>query len=274
MVYKVGYKKRAPMRRRNYKKTRAKAKSKVPGVTSAVQRYVKYQVHKNIENKTVSDKNQIDFGSYLFDANLHVTPVYPCSATLVIPPGIGQGNRIGNTITTRKLLLKYTLFANKQDDAVNPQPIPQEVMIWIGYLKGARSISPQGTPNFDNLYQNGSSTTGPFSNLWDTMLPLNTDMFTICKVFRHKIGNAVYTDYAGIKPNNYYTNNDFKLNLARTVDLTSCINKVLKFNDASTDSDTGLFMWMESVNADGSESNTSSRPVGMQYVLRYDYEDA
>jgi len=255
------------------RKTKSTKKKSSKGVSSAVKSYVSRAIHSKIENKTISDRNQVDFGSYTFQDDMSVRPISPSPSSLVIAQGVGQGGRVGNTITTRKLLLKYILYPNKQDDAVNPQPIPQEVMIWIGFLKGARAISPS-VPSYSLFFQDGSTSVAPYSNLWDCMLPVNQDVFTICKSFRHKLGNEVYTDYAGIKPNNYFSNNDFKLNCTKTVDLTKYLNKVIKFNDTSTQSDTGLYMWMTSVNADGTQSDTSSRPVGMKYVIRYDYEDA
>jgi len=255
---------------RGKKKTTLKSSK---GVTAAVKSYVNKTIHKKIEDKTISDASQVDFGSYTFQPDMSVRQISPSPSALVIAQGAGQGGRVGNTITTRKLLLKYILYPNKQDDAVNPQPIPQEVMIWIGFLKGARVISPSA-PSYSLFYQSGSTSVSPYSNLWDCMLPVNQDLFTICRTFRHKLGNEVYTDYAGIKPNNYFSNNDFKLNCTNTVDLTKYLNKVIKFDDASTQSDTGLYMWMTTVNADGSQSDTASRPVGMKYVIRYDYEDA
>jgi len=261
---KRGYlrKRRAPLRKKG--KTALDIK-----ITNVVNR----TIHRNLENKIVTEKNRIDFGSYVFDDTLHVTPIMPNPSSLVIPQGVKQGERIGNTIKTRRLNLKYILYPNKQDDSLNPQPVPQEVMIWIGFLKGAKVISPSA-PSFDVFYQNGSNSSPPASNLWDSMLPVNKDLFTICKTFRHKLGNAIYTDYDNLKPRNYFSNNDFKLNCANSVDLTKFLNKTIKFNDDTTLCDTGLYMWMEGVNADGSDSIVNQFPCAIQYVLTYEYEDA
>lgn len=268
---KYSKKKRAYVARKRGGKRVAGRKSS--SVSVAVKRFVKNSIHRQIENKTVSEKNEISFGSYNFQPDMSVRPLGPDPGSLVIPQGVGQGERTGNTITTRRLNLKYILYPIKQDDAVNPQPMPQEVMIWIGFLKGARVISPSAS-SYSLFFNNGSTTSAPYSNLWDCMLPVNTDLFTICKTFRHKIGNEVYSDYGGIKPNNYFSNNDFKLNSTNSVNLTKYINKVIKFVDSGTQCDTGLYMWMTAVNADGTDSVTSSRAIGMRYVLDYQYEDA
>ena len=99
------------------------------------------------------------------------------------------------------------------------------------------------------------------------------DLFHICKTIRHKVGNSVYTDYQSIKPYNYYTNNDFKYNVTRSVDLTKYINKVLKFNDTTSTCDTGLYVWMTAVPADG-QIGFADKVLRMSYIIRYDYEDA
>lgn len=262
-------------KRRVYRRNRVTRRRRVVKksvVSQAVKAYVKRTVHKNIENKTVSDKNDVDFASYLANIDLAVQNISPNPSSLVINSGVGQGERVGNTITTRKLLLKYIIHPNPQDATTNPQPVPQEVIIWIGYLRNNRMKQPD-LADYSNFFQNGSATSAPFSNLWDCMLPVNQDIFHICKTIRHKLGNSVYTDYQGIKPQNYYTNNDFKLNVTRTVDCTKYINKVLKFNDSSQVPDTGLYMWMTAVPADG-QTGFQSKVCRMSYTVRYDYEDA
>lgn len=259
-------------RRRGYAKARPR-RSKPKGVTMAVAKYVNKVVHRNVENKTVSEKNEINFAAYFVNADLKVQTISPAPSSLIINQGVGQGERIGNTIKTRKLLLKYVIFPNAYQATINDQPLPQEVIIWIGYLRNNRMKVPDAT-DFANFFQNGSGTSPPYSNLWDVTLPVNMDLFHVCKTIRHKIGHSVYSDYNGIKPSSYFSNNDFKLNASRTVDCTSYINKTLKFNDSSTVADTGLYMWMTAVNADGSIAVYNVSTIGMFYTLRYDYEDA
>lgn len=270
-----------PRRRGNARKrtkakratTKRKPVTKAKGVSQAVARYVKTVLHKNIENKVVNYKDQISFASYQAQLDLSVQPIYPSISVLQIPQGVGQGQRCGNTIKTRRLGLKYTLFPIKQvPNEQNDQPTPQDVIVWIGYLKNNRQTEPS-IVDFAAFFQEGNTAVSPVGNLWDLMSQVNTDLFTICKVFRHKVGNAIYTDYAGIKPSNYYSNNDYKLNCGMTVDLTKYINKTIKFDDDSLVSDTGLYMWMTAVNADSTIDQFTTK-VGMYWNLEYQYEDA
>lgn len=266
------YRSRRPVKVQKRKFVRSK---KPKGVSAALAKYVKRVVHKNVENKTISERNRISFSNFVTDPNQNMSVVHICPnpSSLVIPQGTGQGERVGNTITTRKLLLKYCLYPLQQDQSYNPQPIPKEVCIWIGFLKGNRKNIPTSA-DYQRFYQDGNTAISPIGDLWDTLMPVNTDLFTICKQIRHKVGNEVYTDYSGVKPNNYFTNNDFKLNCYQTLDLTKYINKVIKFDDATVVSDTGLYMWMTAVNANGTVENDAIKAVEMSFVLRYDYEDA
>lgn len=272
MFVRGGYRKKR-VAKRTYTKKSKKSSRKTPKVSNAVAAYVKKVVHKNIENKTVSDKNYLAFDNYIAQPGMNCSPLMPGTTTLVIPQGTGQSERVGNTITTRKLLLKYCLYPVKQDTGLNPQPLPKEVVVWIGYLKNNRMLQP-GVTEFQRLFQDGNTASSPVGNLWDTMLPINSDLFHICRTFRHKMGNAVYTDYSGIKPSNYYINNDFKLNCNNVVDLTKYLNKTLKFDDATVICDSGLYMWTTAVNADGTTETNAIYSVGMNWTLRFDYEDA
>lgn len=258
--------------RRPYTKKRSVVGKRKSSVSVAVKKYVNKTIHKNMENKVVVESLTVDFAAYLANIDLAVQAISPTPSTLAIPVGPEQGQRIGNTIRTRKLVLKYIIHPNPQDDTTQPQPIPQEVTVWIGYLKNNRMKQPD-ISDYNVFFQNGSNTQAPTSTLYDMLLPENQDVFHICKKIRHKIGNSVYTDYQGIKPFNYYSSNDFKLNVMRSVDCTKYINKVLKFNDQSVNPDTGLYMWMTSVNADGTTSY-QAKVVRMSYTLRYEYEDA
>lgn len=262
-----GYKK--PMKT----KRKSTYKKKAPRtVSTAVKAYVNRIVHTNMENKTIEFKDGLEFGSYNYQADLSVRPIYPTPACLVINQGVGQGDRIGNTITTRKLILKYCLYPIAWRNDNNPFPTPVEVMVWIGYLRANRQTTPT-TTDYANFFQFGNGTQPPNANLWDCMSPVNKDLFHICKVFRHKLGYANYGGNNADKEEQFFANNDFKLNCFKTVDCTKYLNKVLKFNDVSTQSDTGLYMWCTAV-ASNNDQPPNQFTAGMNYQLRYEYEDA
>lgn len=263
-------KRRYPLRR--YKR---KPKAKVP---DTIKQYVKRTIHSQIENKQANVIGDNTISSWFGDVNMTCLPLMPVpfgtpAGGIHINQGVGQSDRVGNTIRTRNLVFKYILSPLPYATPLTPEPQPQEVKLFFGYLKKNRMTFPD-VATFNNLYQFGNTSTSPFNNLWDVQMNVNTDLFHICKSIRHKVGNSVYTDFAGIKPQNYYSNNDFKLNCSNTVVLTPYLNKVLKFDDTSGVCDSGLYVWMTAVNADGTDSVFNTATVRIQWTLVYEYEDA
>lgn len=263
-------KRRIPFRGRKTVK-----KTKKCFVSPCIKKYVNKAIHKNVENKSVVKRGELTFGTYTATPNMACTPIFPTSSSLIILQGSGAGDRVGNVITTRRLQLKYILWPCKHDQSVNIQPYPKEVIIYIGYLRGSRVTTPAST-SFIDLYQDGNTSSSPFSDLWDIMLPVNKDVFHICKTIRHKIGNSVVVDFDGqIKLESFGANNDFHLNQTRTLDLSSYLGNKVRFDDATADSTSGLYMWMTAVNANNEPDYSQSQAtVGMSYILTYDYEDA
>lgn len=249
--------------------------TKYPKVSLGLKNYINKAIHRNVENKAVVKRGELRFGTYTATPNMACTPIFPTSTALIIPQGSGAGDRLGNIITTRKLMLKYILYPLKHNDGVNPQPFPKEVIIWIGYVRGCRVSNPSGS-GFTDFFQDGNSSISPFSDLWDVMMPVNKDVYHICKTIRHKVGNSVVVDFDGvIKEYNFASNNDFKLNCSRTLNLSSYLGKKVHFDDASVNSTSGLYIWMTAVNANGElDYSQAQETIGMSYILTYDYEDA
>lgn len=269
------YKSRRPAKGQKRKYARKGKKTTAKGVSPAVAKYVKSIVNRNIENKQVTKRSVLEFGTYTATPNMACTPIFPTSASLVIPQGSGAGDRLGNVITTRRLSLKYILYPIGRNNSTNPQPYPKEVIIWIGYLRGTRTITPAST-SFINLFQDGNTANSPFSDLWDVMMPVNKDVFHICTSIRHKIGNSIVVDFDGtVKEQSFGANNDFKLNETRSLNLSKYLGNKVRFDDSTVDSTSGLYMWMTAVNANNElDYSQAQASVGMSYILTYDYEDA
>lgn len=253
----------------NYRK-RAPKRPRKSSVSSKVKQYVKRQIHSNIETKTKMFKQVVDFAGYTSNISLAVQPIFPSTTCLSIVQGTGQGQRCGNQVTTKKLMLRYIIHPLPYDDGVNNTPVPQEVIVWIGYLRRNRQTEPD-LAAYSEFFQDGNTAIAPTSTLWDALLPENKDIFHICKKIRHKVGNAL-SDYMG-QAYNYSSNNDFKLNVTRTVDCTKYLNKVLRFNDDTAKCDSGLYMWMTAVPADG-QTALETKVCRMHYTITYDFEDA
>lgn len=258
------YRKRASTKKRTYKKR--------AGVSAGVKRYVKRTIHANIENKTHCKYSYGNYvTSYINNPSLLVQSVIPYAT---MTQGSHQGQRLGNVIKTRKAMFNYTLYPNRYNASTNATIVPQEVIIMIGKVKNSKPITPI-TTDFGKLFQEGSGASAPQSTLVDCLLAVNKDWFQVYKVLRHKVGYmaAAGTGIANTTAQQYFQNNDYKMNVIRKVDCTKWCPKTLNFNDATAQpTNDGLFFWAMCVAADGTIN--SQQPIFMDYVLDYTYEDA
>jgi len=244
------------------------------GVSSAVKQYVKKALHTNVENKSQTINYAGSFGNAVANGSLYSYPMTPYTGYMTISQGITQNQRIGNEIKIRKAVLRYILRPNPYNVDSNPFPAPTQVDLFLGRTR----LCPGDQPivgDFVNLFQNGNSSIAPVGSLNDIIAAPNTDYFTIKKRWSHKIG---YNDYFGsgsIATQQYFSNNDFKLNVVRKLDITKHYPKTLKFNDGTnTVQGPGLFLWYQAVSASGAINGSTVLPTHLTFWLDIQYEDA
>lgn len=270
----------APFKKRRVYKRKAstrKPRAKRTGVSLAVKSYVKKQIHVNIENKIANfNPATVPFGNYLESTNLHMRPLLPYPGYNVISQGIGEGARIGNEIKLRKVTLNYVLrpLPYSATSPGNPFPGPSEVEMFLGFLKQAPGILP-GTVDIGYLYQGGNVSYAPSGGLVDLIADVNKDYWTIKKRWRHKMGYSQYTGTGSSPAVQYNSNNDFKLNVVKKMDITRLCPKTLKFNDADNlMQGQNLFMFFQSVSAGGSITTSAIQSCNLDYWVSITYEDA
>ena len=246
-------------------------------VSKSIKRYVKSTIHANIENKIENFTEDFSFSSINANGILWVAPLLPTSSSVAgiqIPQTVGQGGRTGNQVRTRKLIFRYVLTPQAYDATFVPQPQPCMVRMYFGYIRGCRTIAPDAT-QLSNFFQAGSSTEPFGGNLTDMIRPYNRDLFHVCCMRTHKIGNAViFAATANPAADQQFSNNDYALNAMGSIDLTKYVPKTLKFNDATNTPDTGLFVWFNSVYADGNLTVDNAAQTRCFYSIDYEYEDA
>jgi len=214
--------------------------------------------------------NPINVTSYFVSNTMNVASMIPYNN---ITQGTGQSNRVGNRIRTRKCVFSFAISPNSYNATNNNPVIPQEVIIYFGVVKNSKAIEPV-TSDFQRLYQSNGTFVAPSGSLLDLTQEINSDYWTIRKICRYKVGTATY-NATGASPNDQnFANNDFKLNVVKTLDLTSICPKTVMFNDTvSQPTNDGLYMFVQCVPANGSQG-ASLRPLRMEYCIRYSYEDA
>ena len=269
------FKKRPVRKHRAYRrKPRATARGRNTGVSSAVKLYVNRTIHRDQENKSANFNFNVDFGNILQNTTMNMVPLLPYLGYGSIPQGITQGSRIGNEIKIRKLMLNYVLHPTAYNATTNPFPAPIELDMFLGYVKIEPGILP-GLSDLGNLFQAGSVSFPPVGGLNDLVSTVNTDYWHISKRWRHKIG---YSNYSGTGSNpvpNYYTNNDFKLNVVKKLDITKFVSKTLKFNDSNnTLQGKNLFFFYQAVNAQGTLNTSGMTPCRIDYWVDIQYEDS
>lgn len=275
----MAYKKRRTFKRRAAR--RPIRRKRVTKLAKPMRRAVQRMISRRVENKTaqqyVYDRIYSPVNAPDFEAQ-NIIPLGPDPTSVSIAQGVGQGQRIGNTIHTKKLVIRGTLVPLRYDVAANTAPTPVQIKIWIFYDKSDPSAipSPVGGANF---FQNGNASKGFQNDLTDLWSPVNTDRYRVLATRTFKLGNAAYEGLPdgllSTEQNQFYTNNDFKYNANFSINLTKHYPKTVKFNDNNTTPTTrGLFMMTAYFLANGSAVNSGQRMVGVQYMQDYQYEDA
>jgi len=270
------FKKNSKLRKRRgtyAKKRNVRVGKKTGSVSSAVKKYVKRAIHTEVENKCVQINGGVNFGNVLESPDFNAFPLCPLSGYWGIAQGVAQGQRIGNSIKPRKVYLSYILRPKPYDIVNNAFPEPVEVQMLIGNVKTSPTYAPIST-DINQLFQNGSSSAAPNGSLRDIISVINTDYWNIKKRWTHKIGNASYTGSGGQNAYQFFTNNDFKYNVVKRIDISKFIPNTLKFNDSTISSDKNIFLMYYAVAADGRILSSDTLSANMDFWIDFHYEDA
>lgn len=252
----------------------AKKPFKRPRVSLAIKKYVKRSLHTQIENKCVQINGGLSFGNVLESPDFNAYPMCPLSGYWSILQGVGSGARVGNQIRTRKCYLSYVLRPNQYDVTFNAAQVPSEVQLMLGYVKNTPCFAPSPA-DIAQLFQSGSSVTAPVGSLRDIISVINTDYWVIKKRWTHKIGYAINSGTGGVAGAQYFSNNDFKLNVVKKIDVTKMIPQLFQFNDGSiTPTSKNLFFMFYAVAASGEVISNVKLPCNIEFWIDYHYEDA
>lgn len=243
-------------------------------VSKTVKKYVKQVVHSQIENKNICIERAQTFGSILGDAALGAFPMCPYTSLVPVPIGTTNGTRVGNVIKTRKVMLRYVLRVTSYQSGVNDNPMPCHVLMFLGNYKQYRGVLPTSL-EVGQLYDTGSGSSAPQGDLSDLIQPTNKDAWDIKKKWSHKIGPAIYSGPGNLQNYGFFANNDFKLNVVKSIDITKYCPKTIKFNDSqASQQGSNLFLMYEAIMPNGGIFPASQRPVAIDYWIDYTYEDA
>ena len=263
-----------PRKARRVVRKRAARAVKKPPVSVAVKKYVKSAMSKQIENKTVSVEQNVNFGSVAASGVLNAFPMLPLTGFFSLGQGVTQGTRIGNRCKIKKVTLNYTLIPTAYNVTTNVNAIPNHIIMYLGTPRSCPGEYPT-TGDISLLYQLGASAVAPTGTLSDLIYNINNDEWDMKKVWTHKLGPAASEWNGGQSTSQYYTNNDFALNVVRRMNITKYCQKTMKFSDGlSSHQGKNLFFMFQAIYANGTAAGATQLTTNIRYFVTIDYEDA
>lgn len=263
------------VQKKQYRKRRVyKKRVKKPRVSAVVKKYVKRTIHSQIEDKVINIERVTPFGSVLTNSDLNMFPMCPYTSLFSLPIGTTNGTRLANQVKTRRVMLSYVLRPTAYSSTSNNNPQPFHVQMFLGRYKQSSGILPTGL-ELTVLFDNGSSSFGPISDLGDLCADINKDAWDIKKKWTHKVGTAQFTGPGNLQNYGFFANNDFQLNVVRKMDITKYCPKTIKFNDAAGSTQgPNLFLFYQAIPTTGGIFPANEKPANIDYWISYIYEDA
>lgn len=216
------------------KRQKASLSANVRPVRVSKQVALRAQVRKIVTNmaekKTVRYQAPKFLGGYNNSnfATNQIIPLSPYSTFCQIDQGVSQDERIGNKIKITKSALKLQFWALPYNATTNLEPCPMLVRVCICSAKDD-SNTLSGT--LSNFFQNGSGSNPPTSGMEDMVAEINRDAYTVYKDMVVKVGYSGNTGTGSDVGQAYFSNNDFPLCPAVSVDTTRFNPATVQFND-------------------------------------------
>lgn len=233
-------------------------------------------IGKHIETKqayTSTGNTLIMFNSGI-DSNGDIRSVLPG-----IAQGSGDATRDGSQITAKSLNIKgyMKLAVNDVPDSTTwPNVMVRMMVVSLKTHSNWTQVSTQGS-SLGTLLRKGATTTGFTGAISDLYAPINNEVFTVhydrkfnlSQTFINAIGASVPSQY--VPQDLSKTIRFFNINVR-------CKNKVLKYDPTYTDSlyptNFAPFLILGYCNMDGSQIDTVTTKIGLQYDAVLNYEDA
>lgn len=250
-------KKRKYSKKRNYKSKRAYKKSRV---STTVKRYVKREIHRQVENK-IQDVQLEDAVVDVVITDGDVRNLIP-----LVAQGTNQQTRVGNRIRVMSLRMKLHIRAYLQAASIGPIYFDVYIFKFRPSMFGG---GPPAAVDMQLFLQDGSSAvqyTGlsPLSGL----RKINTDYFTQCIKRRVALFNPSNST------SQIAVTSSMAPAITLTFDLTQHVKKLLIFDDNATSvQNDNLYIAIGGTPM--SNDNVSAVNLGTySYLIEMTYEDA
>lgn len=249
--------KRFPYKKRRYARKSRKTTRK-PTVSLAVKKYVKRTIHTQNENKT----------QQYIGLNQSISPLTGYSLNILpqLSQSTSQVGRIGNEVNVTRGVIRGLVNLLPYNSVSNPLCM-QRVRIMVLSMKDDNS----GTLSTTGIWQYGNSALDLQANLGDTMYCINKDKFVKYYDKTFALGSPSQSSLTNNLAGQHFSNDKFQIPFY--FDYSKHLKSKLKFNDStSVCTNRNMFLWITSVNADGSA--TAVTPAEAHVFLDLQFEDA
>jgi len=159
---------------------------------TALRREIKQVISRMAENKSnqlyVEDRNVVSASSVSFID--FVLPVGPHTSAIQINQGVGNGQRIGARIRTKKLILQGTIIPNPYNAISNDTVYPTQYKLFVFYDKRSPAEKPSPSSDFFQLGNTATPIVGDLVAMW---APINDEIYKVVATRTLKVGFAGFT---------------------------------------------------------------------------------
>lgn len=205
----------------------------------------------------VQEFSYSNIGVYNTIANTNFLSLMP-----VLSLGTGDGDRIGNQIQIKNVLLCFTIF---MDSTYTNASIPKYVDLYI--LKYKMANSQPTVSDANKLLQQGNGATAYNGEILDGLRDVNKELFTLKKRRRFSMCNAFTTT----NPIGY---GNLKGMMTKKFNITKFYKKYLRFSDTITSpSNDNLFLCVGTTDYYQVGTPSTAQTGQMSFNLNFTYEN-
>lgn len=208
-----------------------------------------------------------------------MTPTNTTTNGWTIAQGDTSQMRTGLKVSTTSCVLNYVITPLKYDLATNPVPVPQIVRIYFFKKKNNSTNVTLSASDFiqssGNFLESGGSTTGLSGTLIDLNRHINPENYTYLCHRTHKVGFEYYSGSGQQTTFGQMSNNDYKLNIVSSINLTKYIPKTIVFDDDGIVDSPTVYMLIQTLGADNNQFSgaLNNLPIQFSAILTYKYTD-
>lgn len=168
-------------------------------------------------------------------------------------------NNVINQLNGKPCIVRMYIFRNKK--------IPQNDL-------AVTNICGNGVNA--NFFEAGNSDIGFIGNVEDYIQKINSERYNLLATKTFKIGNAVQPNTTiGVgSPIYAQSNNDFKMCIFGSFDVTKYLKKTVNRDDDGVFVDDYTFCLFQYVYADGTTAGNAQAPIRIKFEIEYKYTDA